>query len=168
MERSYLLLLFALVPVFTSCNSSQETAKPRVPDAKTNPSGSNEIVLVVARYMFDKFAPQDGGVSEAGFHCFIVNKPNDTPELLAEFADFRIPVLGSERLKLKNGSPYDMDTNNQAMVWEAFDVKSIGERDATVNVEWMLGPDGAAGYTVQLVRRDGKWIVESVEEQWMS
>ncbi len=168
MERFDLIIVFVLLPLLASCSSNQETMLPSVASEKAEQPDANKLFLVVARHMFDQYAPKDGGVSPSGFHCFIVGTPNDTPELLAEFADFRIPVLGSERLVLKNESPSDEKTGKHAMLWENFDVKDIGEHEATIYVEWMLGPDGAAGYTVQLIQRDGEWFVNSVKEEWMS
>lgn len=168
MQRCCLILVFVLVSTLAGCNPNRETTRLLVSDVTTTQPDASELVLVVGRHLFDEYAPKDGGVSPSGFHCFIVGEPYDTPEFLAAFADFRIPVLASERLILKNDSPYDEDTDKHAMLWKTFDVKNITESRATVYVEWMLGPDGAAGYTVQLVRSDGDWIVESVKEEWMS
>ena len=168
MQRFGLILVFLSVCTFAGCNSNRDTTRLPVSDEVTTQADANELVLIVARHLFDEYAPKDGGVSPSGFHCFIVGEPHDTPEFLAAFADFRIPVLASERLKLKNDSPYDKETDKHAMLWETFDVTNISESQATVYVEWMLGPDGAAGYTVQLVPSDGDWIVQSVKKEWIS
>lgn len=167
--QSYCLpLAFVLFSILIGCNSNRENAELLVADAMTTQPDASEFVLIVARHLFDEYAPKDGSASPSGFHCFIVGEPHDTPEFLAAFADFRIPVLGSERLILKNDSPYDKETDQHAMLWKTFDVKNISDSQATVYVEWMLGPDGAAGYTVQLEQSDGDWIVKSVKEDWMS
>lgn len=168
--KHYRLLPLLLVLVLVACNNSKTNTESPLSKADANATNANipstdEIVLIVARHMFERLAPKEP--EDCKSVAYIIGEKYDTPELLAAFQDFRVPVLSFDRLKHKGGSPYDKQTDIRAWVWDKFDIKGTSSTDATVGVEYYSGPEGGEGFTVQLIIKDDKWTVESVVSNYI-
>jgi hypothetical protein len=167
MTQQQYLVLTLIVPLFTGCLRATDVSRTPADSPVTIQSNSFDIKKATLGHMFERFAPSRGEASESGFACFILAASDESERLVAAFSDCVIPVLGPERLSYRNECSFDSETDSPAMLWE-IEIKSQDDRQATVYVEWWLGPEGAAGYSVRLAKRANEWIVESVDEEWMS
>jgi hypothetical protein len=98
----------------------------------------------------------------SSYSAYVVDGREFTSQLVAAFQHHRPPVISGIRISTRDGSARNATTGMRVMLW------SVGASDpnrdeATAGVSSYSGVLGAAFYALHLQRRDGKWIVVSVE-----
>jgi hypothetical protein len=115
--------------------------------------------------MFDKHAPQ--GERRDFYSAYVLNGREFTSQLVAAFREHKPVVTAGIRVSTRSGTARDAVTGKRVKLWSVKSGEPQGD-EATAYVSWYVAPLGAAGYTLHLRRRDGKWTVESEKMDWVS
>jgi hypothetical protein len=116
-------------------------------------------------YMLDKYSGY--GTNRDYYSAYEVDGGNFTAQLVSDFAGYKPVVRSDIQVSMDSGEARDSATGKRVKLWRVA-VEEIHDDRAEAHVSWYVAPEGAAGYTIRLQRRNGGWIVESEVMNWVS
>ena len=147
----------------------QSSNAPARQPAATSPKTLSEryyVLEAALRYMMNAHSSQ--GEERDHYFAYVLPKDGEfTPELVAAFAGYKPPVMPRTKAAAGNRGAHDEATGKPFKFWSG-KVTDIHRDRATAYVSWYVGPLAAGGHTLQLRRKEGKWIVESEKQDWIS
>jgi hypothetical protein len=164
--RAVIITFVASLACIAQAQSSNAPAcQPVAAIPKTLPE-RYYVLEAALRYMLN--AHSSHGVERDHYSAYVLPKDGEfTPDLVAAFAGYKPPVTASIKVVTGKGEARDKATGKRVKLWSVKVTEIHGDR-ATAYVSWYVAPLGAGGHTLQLWRKDGKWIVESENMDWVS
>jgi hypothetical protein len=141
--------------------------------ARTSPrthsldSDRYEIAEAALRYLME--AHSGHGVERNYYSAYVIEGGEFTSRLVAAFADYKPSVVAGAEVEIiaESGEARDKATGNRVKLWSVTVVKICGDR-ATAGVSWYSANLASAGHTIHLRRKNGRWVVESEQVNWIS
>lgn len=155
-------VLLAIIALFTGCSGQQGTEaetqhqlKIQVPQSRCEHQESLDICEVVFRYQFKHNASTLQDNAKAYFISILGQDPSD--EFLSRFSGNTPPV--------GNGSEFAI---GEGLVFCISSINRIDEDTVQVSGGYYEAELSSSNHIYTVVRKNGKWVVESDEMQWIS
>jgi hypothetical protein len=166
-------LLVAMSLVIVGCEKSgpESDAPASGPTTTTQDENLPERYYVLEasfRYVLDG----PNAVEDAGISAHVLRPSGEfTPELVASFVGHEPPVTADITIPTdSNGAiagAIDEATGRLVMLWGAKVSEMQGDQ-ATVSIRYYVSGFAAAGFNLELLRKNGRWEVQSSKREWIS
>jgi len=101
--------------------------------------------------------------------CYNIDGGEFTQQLLASFSGYKPTVTATTNFEVlkETGGILDKATGKGLKLWKV-EVREIHGDSATAYVSWHSSGLAAGGNTIQLKRKDNKWVVVSEKTIWIA
>ena len=125
------------------------------------------VAEAALRYMF--YQHSHNGDERDGRICYVIKRGEFTEPLVASFAGYKPTVTATTNLQVSKdtGLATDKATGKAAKLWTV-EVRDMRGDSAIAYVSWYSSRHAAGGHTIYLRRKDGRWVVESERQDWVS
>ena len=118
------------------------------------------VMEAALRYMFDQSA--SFGKEREVESAYVIERGEFSSEFVSAFKGYKPTVTDSIDVSTERGMALDKATDKPVKLWSV----KIGEMNgdhATAYVDWYSSREAAAGYRIQLLKKGGRWIVDSAK-----
>lgn len=132
--------------------------------AQRVPSDRFQVAETALRHMMEKYGK--GDFESGDYSACVIYGGELTSQLVAAFPNHKPKVVANVPVSTEAGVPIDESSGERVDVW-VVKVDKIDGNQATAKVSWKCGALCGSGFTVELVRKDGRWSVDSEKLEWI-